>query len=177
MVKFSGVIYKLGINPVVDPPDEILDELFAEAKRTKGPIPVSGMLNGTDFVQTLVKYAGKWRLYINGEMLKRSGLAVGEKAFVELEFDPRSRDVPMPARLAKALRKNKFAAVEFERLPPSRKKEVCRYLESLKTVESVDKNISRFLSHLLGEKTDAQHGLMRRKKAGNKSNMPPLGGR
>ena len=164
MIKFAAEIYKIGINPVVDPPDETLTGVFATAGRSSGPIPVRGRLQGVDFIQTLVKYRGAWRLYINGEMLKASGLKVGDIAEVEIEFDPRPRDVEMPAALRRALDRDSDARAEFEKLSPSRQKEIKRYIASLKTDESVARNIARVVSHLRNEKTDAQHALMRKPK-------------
>jgi len=164
MPKFSLKIYKIGINPVVDPPDDVIQILFEQAGHSTGPIPVCGRLNGAEYIQTLVKHAGKWRLYINGQMLADSGLAVGDIAKIEIAFDPGPRQVPMPPQLASALRKNKAARIEFDRLSPSRQKEIFRYLGSLKTQASIDKNIERVIHHLLGRETDAQHGLMRRKR-------------
>ena len=166
MAVFAAEIYKIGVNPVVDPPDDILHAIFARAGRSRGAIPVRGTLNQTEFVQTLVKYGGKWRLYINGPMLRDSGLSVGDVADVAIEFDPRPRDVPMPPRLAAALRKDKPAKTAFDQLSPSRKKEIFKYLGSLKTRESIDKNIERVLSHLTGREAGAQYPLMRRKKGG-----------
>lgn len=164
MPKFSATIYKIGINPVVDPPDKVLLAIFRTAARSKGPIPVRGKLNGAEFIQTLVKYQGSWRLYINGPMLKDSELAVGDTAKIELEFDPRSREIAMPNELAAALRNDKKAKAAFEDLSPSRRKEISKYIGALKSPESVAKNIERVIRHLLEEETDAQYGLMRRKK-------------
>jgi hypothetical protein len=73
--------------------------VFAQAGKAKGPIPVRGTVNGADFIQTLIKYQGAWRLYINGQMLKDSGSKVGDTARFEIEFDPRPRDVSMPSHL------------------------------------------------------------------------------
>ena len=165
MRRFSAKIYKLGINPVVDPPEEVLQVIFKNAGRSKGPVPVRGRINGAEFIQTLVKYAGAWRLYINGPMLSGSDLAVGDVAEIEIEYDPRPREVPMPQALAAALRKSKTARSAFDRLSPSRKKEIFKYLASLKTAGAVDRNIERVLSHLVGKETDGQYALMRRKKA------------
>ena len=164
MPKFSETIYKIGINPVVDPPDKVLIAIFKAADRSKGPIPVRGKLNGAEFVQTLVKYQGRWRLYINGPMLKDSGLAVGDAAKIDIEFDPRSREVVMPKELEAALKRDKKAKAAFEGLSPSRRKEISKYIGSLKTPESVAKNIERVIRHLREEETDAQYALMRRKK-------------
>ena len=44
--RFKANIYKIGINPVVDPPDKILRAIFTQAGKNKGPIPVRGRLNG-----------------------------------------------------------------------------------------------------------------------------------
>lgn len=162
MARFTSVIYKLGINPVVDPPERVLAKLFEQAGRSKGPIPVCGKLNGADFIQTLVKYSGSWRLYINGEMLKDSKLEVGEKATVEIEYDPRPRTVPMPEALRADLENDEKANAAFEALPPSRRKEILRYLGALKTESSLRKNVDRFIRHLRGEDTDAHYSLMRR---------------
>ncbi|MEQ1764261.1 MAG: DUF1905 domain-containing protein, partial [Pyrinomonadaceae bacterium] len=102
---FSATIYTLGINPIVDTPEEVLNAIFAKAGRSKGPVPVCGTINGARFLQTLVKYQGAWRLYINGPMLKDSGLSVGDIAKIEIEFDPQPREEPMPPKLKAEFRK------------------------------------------------------------------------
>ncbi len=155
MLKFSGMIYKIGINPVVDPPDDVLSSIFKQARRSKGPIPVCGRVNGADYIQTLVKYAGAWRLYINGEMLGASGLKVGDIADIEIEFDSRPRLMPMPVQLEKALENDLAAKDAFEKLPLSRQKEILRYLSSLKTAAVIDKNIERITRQLSGDETIA----------------------
>jgi len=148
MPRFSATIHKIGINPAVDPPAEELEAVFEQANRSKGPIPVRGTLNGIAFVQTLVKFRGTWRLYINGPMLKDSGLKVGDTAKIDLEYDPIAREVEMPAKLLAALQKDTVAGLEFEKLTPSRRKEIMRYLGSLKSEAAIDKNIARVIHQL-----------------------------
>jgi hypothetical protein len=145
---FSAVIYKLGINPVVDPPDEVLAHIFNAAGREKGPIPVCGKINGAEFMQTLVKYAGAWRLYVNGKMLNDSGLTVGDTANIEIAFDPQQRETPVPPQFKSALESDAGAFQAFEKLTPSRKKEILRYLGNLKTQEALNRNIDRILHQL-----------------------------
>lgn len=154
VVKFRSKIYVIGINPVVDPPERVLRAIFAEAGKDKGPIPVRGTINGAEFSQTLVKYAGAWRLYINGIMLKDSGTALGERIKVEIEFDPRPRDVPINVELAAALKENKTAKRAFESLAPSRQKEILRYIGSLKSTDTIAKNVDRVISQLSGSDED-----------------------
>ena len=148
MVKFSAKIYKLGINPVVDPAKEVLEGIFRQAGSSKGPIPVRGKLNGADFLQTLVKYEGKWRLYVNGEMLKASGLSVGDTGDFEIEFDPAERKVPVPPKFRVALDIDPRVAQAFDKLTPGRQKEILRYLNSMKSEEALERNIERVLDQL-----------------------------
>ena len=157
-IRFTATIYKLGINPVVDPPRATLDKLFERAGRSKGPIPVRGTLNGAEFIQTLVKYSGQWRLYINAEMLKDSGAKIGNEVTIEIDFDPRPRDVQMPGALADAFREDLAAKAAFDRLTPSRRKEILRYLRSLKSPESIEKNVIRIVAQLRDEGVDPRHG-------------------
>lgn len=161
MPRFSAAIYKIGINAVIDPPPAELEKLFRQAGRSKGAIPVCGRLNGAEFVQTLVKYDGTWRLYINGPMLKASGSNVGDRVQIEIEFDPRPRSTPMPEKLAAVLRKDVKAREAFGGLPPSRQKEIMRYIGSLKTAEAEARNIEKIIAHLRGDKVD--HVLTRSK--------------
>ncbi len=153
MPQFYAQILKIGINPVVDPPENVLQVLFENAGRSKGPIRVRGLLNGTEFIQTLVKYQGEWRLYINGPMLKAAGIDVGETAHIEIEFDPRPREVPVPEKFEKALVKNPPANAA-----PYRQKEILRYLGSLKNEASLVRNIEKVLRQLTAEGPDAPHG-------------------
>lgn len=148
MMKFSAEIYKLGINPVVDPPEKVVQAVFKQSGKLKGPIPVRGTINGADFVQTLVRYKGKWRLYVNGEMLKSSGLGVGDTAKIELDFDPRERTIPCPPKFRLVLDSDASVAKAFGKLTPGRQNEILRYLGSLKSDEALDRNIERVLAQL-----------------------------
>lgn len=154
MVKFRSKIYVLGINPVVDPPVRVLRSLFAEAGKDTGPIPVRGTIDGAKFVQTLVKYAGFWRLYINGVMLKDSGAKTGDTVLITIEFDPRPREVPMSKEFAAALKSSPKAKEAFDSLAPSRRKEILRYIGSLKSEAAIQKNVDRVLSQLTGGNDD-----------------------
>lgn len=165
MQTFSAKIYIISkINPVVDVPDEVLSAIFAQARRSKGPIPVRGRLNGAEFIQTLIKYAGAWRLYLNGEMRKSAGIATGDMAEVEIQFDPRPRTEPVPGKFAEALEADKTAREEFDKLSPSRQKEILRYLNSMKTEASLVKNVEKVVRHLTGKPADTLHALMRKEK-------------
>jgi uncharacterized protein YdeI (YjbR/CyaY-like superfamily) len=76
---------------------------------------------------------------------------VGDMANVEIEFDPGERILAIHPKLEAALAKNKKAQAVFEKLIPSRQKEIIRYINSLKMEESIEKNINKALGFLLGE--------------------------
>lgn len=150
MITFSAKIFIIGINPYVLLPAAALKELFKQAGKDKGAIPVKGTIDGHAFLQNLVKYSGKWRLYLNTPMRKAAGKDVGDTAVFELSFDPEPRVTDMPAALQTALNKNKKAKAAFEQLSPSYRKEIMRYINNLKTEESVNRNVAKAINHLLG---------------------------
>lgn len=151
MKPFSAKIYIIGVNPYVLLPAAVLKSVFKEAGKDRGPIPVSGTINNHPFTQTLVKYAGKWRLYLNMPMRKGSGSDVGDTVVVALKHDPAERTTPVHPKFDAALKKNKAAKNSFEVLPPSRQKEILRYINSLKSDEAIERNITRAIGFLQGK--------------------------
>ncbi len=150
-ISFKAIIRLIGINPFVFVPPKILQSIFEQAGKSKGHIPIKGTINGRPYKQTLVKYSNEWRLYINTSMLKNSPKRIGEKIELSIVFDTESRDIAMPPAFAKALKANKEAALNFEKLTAYRKKEILRYLANLKTAESLERNIEKAVSHLTGK--------------------------
>lgn len=120
MHKFKADIDIIGINPYVSVPDKILKEIFNQAGRDKGHIPVHGTINGKPYKQTLVKYAGEWRLYINTQMIKNSPKLIGETVELTIELDPADRTVKPHPKLTIALDENEEAKTVFDKLAPSR---------------------------------------------------------
>jgi hypothetical protein len=151
MALFKAKLDIIGINPFVFVPETILSTLFKDAGRDKGHIPVCGLVNGKPYEQTLLRYQGEWRLYINTTMLPYSPKKIGEIIEVSIEFDQRDRTLQPHPELIKALAQNKEAKAVFEGLPPSRQKEIMRYIANLKTAETREKNIKRAIGFLLGE--------------------------
>jgi hypothetical protein len=86
MSSFKAVIELIGINPFVFIPERVLEKIFKEGGRNKGLIPVCGTINGAPFKQTLVKYCGHWRLYINTSMLKNSPKRIGEHITIAIRL-------------------------------------------------------------------------------------------
>ena len=148
---FSAKIEIIGINPFVFVPDNVLTRLFKEAGKDKGKIPVAMKIDGHEFTQTLVKYSGHWRLYLNMPMRKAASKDVGDVAKFEIRFDPVERNVAMHPKLHEAMNRNPAARKVFDELIPSLQLEINRYFTFLKTETSLDKNISRAINFLLGK--------------------------
>jgi uncharacterized protein YdeI (YjbR/CyaY-like superfamily) len=132
-------------------PTSVLKAIFKQANKDRGAIQVRGTMDGHPYIQTLVKYSGKWRLYLNTPMRKAAKKDVGDTIKVEIEFDPVERTFPIHPKFQKALDLNKAAKKTFEGLSPSRQKEIVRYINSLKSEESRDRNIVRAIGFLSGK--------------------------
>ena len=151
MNAFKVKIQIIGVNPYVLLPTPLLKDIFKQSGKDKGPIPVKGKINGKPFIQTLVKYSGKWRLYLNTPMRKAGRCELGDTAEFSVSFDSKPRITEMPKLLQEALEKNKQAKSVFERLPAHYQKEVMRYINNLKSEEAVTRNVNKTIQHLLGK--------------------------
>lgn len=109
MHKFKSKIEIIGVNPFVFVPDKILRALFRKAGKDKGHIPICGSINKLPYKQTLVKYSGSWRLYINASMLKNSPKRGGEVVDVTIDFDPADRTIKPHPKLLNAFKENPAA--------------------------------------------------------------------
>jgi hypothetical protein len=148
---FTATLEIIGINPFVFVPEEILNTIFEKSGRNKSPIPVKGTVNGKEFKQNLMKYLGEWRLYVNLIMLKNSPKRIGEIIEVVLEYDASDRSISIHPQLEKAIKESSLATENFEKLIPSRKHELIRYINNLKTEASIQRNIEKIIRHLHGE--------------------------
>ena len=149
---FSALIEIIDINPYVLLPASVLDNIFLQANKKKGPIPIKGTINKHSFIQTLVKFRGEWRLYLNTPMRAGSNTKVGDTANFAISFDPDLREIPVHPKLKKALKENAAAKNIFDSLRPSLQKEIVRYISFLKTEESVDRNVNNAIQFLLRKK-------------------------
>jgi len=144
--KFKAVIYKTGINFCVDVPARITAEMTA----VKGYIRIRGTVNNIGFTKSLVPVkGGPYRLFINTITLKDIRERVGQVAVLVIEQDTSDPELehPMPPMLLHQLQQNGLLAV-FAALPPSRRKEVLRYLNNIKTRQTLEKNVEKVMNQL-----------------------------
>lgn len=142
----------IGINPFVFVPEEILQKLFIDANRNKGNIPIKVSVNGSEFFpQTLLRYQGEWRLYINTMILKDSPKRIAEVLQVTILLNLESREIPMDPIFLLALENNLEAKKVYDSLIPSLQKEINRYINNLKSENSKLKNVDKAIQFLLGQ--------------------------
>lgn len=151
MYKFKAPLNIIGVNPFVFVPEEILKELFEQSGKNKGHIPVLVTINGIKHKQTLVRYSGDWRLYINTKMLKNSPKRIAEVIELGIEHDSEDRVIETHAGFLSALEQNSEAREVYLNLPASRQKEIVRYISQLKSEESVVRNIEKAIGFLTGK--------------------------
>ena len=150
MLKFKAKIEIIGVNPFVFLPERVLQKVFRQAGKDKGKIPVRMKIDGHEFPQTLIKWSGSWRLYLNTPMRKAANKDVGDVATFEIAYDPIERAVPMHPKFKQALQENKEARQVFDSLRPSLQLEINRYFSFLKNEDSIDRNVTKAIQFLLG---------------------------
>jgi len=155
--QFTAKIGIVGINPFVDVPTRI-----AGALGGPGFIPVSMTIDGHRFPANLVPLGkGRFRLYLNGPMRKAAGKDVGDRVRIGLARDDAPRTERVHSEFAAALAADAAAAAAFDALTPSRRKEILRYLNSLKQPESVARTVDRVMRQLKGAPPAAGTAFMR----------------
>lgn len=155
-LRFRSVIEMNGINPYV----------LVSAKRAacirKGwrrPMPVLVRVNGKPEKPWRINLMpigdGSFYLYLHGDVRTASRTKVGDSVSVELEFDNAYKNGPMhamPFWFKAALSENRAARQAWEKLIPSRKKELLRCFARLKSAEAQERNTERALHVLAGGK-------------------------
>ena len=122
------------------------------------PLPVLVQINGQPKkpwrINMMPVGDGSFYLYLHGLVRKASSTKVGDLVTVDVSFDAAYRSGPMhpmPSWLRDALNKNPAAKENWKKLIPSRKKEILRYLASLKSPEARARNLDRVIQVLTGK--------------------------
>jgi hypothetical protein len=152
-LRFRARIAIRGINPYV----------LVSAKRAaslrpdwRKPMPVRVRINGKPDVAWRINMMpvgdGRFFLYLHTQVRSAAGADVGDLVDAAVEFDEAYRGGParVPAWFASQLKRDPRAQQGWKRLPPSRKKEIVRYLSSLKSEEAKRRNARRALEVLGG---------------------------
>jgi len=96
---------------------------------------------------------GSYLLYLHHEMRKAASVSVGDVVIIDVIFDAAYRNGPLhalPSWFEGPLATSPTASVNWQRLSPSRQKEVLRYFAGLKSDEAKDRNLERVMRVLEG---------------------------
>jgi hypothetical protein len=123
------------------------------------PLPVLVRINGQPKkkpwrINMMPIGGGDFYLYLHGDVRRASRTKVGDRVRVDVEFDSAYRNGPMhpmPSWFRIALSRNARAKAAWNRLIPSRKKEILRYLSRLKSPEARARNVAKALNVLSGK--------------------------
>ena len=123
------------------------------------PMPVKIRVNGEPAAGWRINMMpvgdGGFFLYLHARVRKASGTKVGDAVSLTIEFDAAYRSGPadpMPRGFSAELKRNAAARKGWQALPPSRQKEILRYLVRLKSLEAQQRNVHKALHVLAGGK-------------------------
>jgi hypothetical protein len=146
---FSAKIHKLGINPCVDVPEDVVKTLLQLANKKAAPVPVRADLEGTAFNANVVRYSGSWRLYLNTLARKTANRDVGDTVRINLSYDPAPRMPPMPEAFRLALRDDKELQKAWRLRPSAKRREILQELNDKKTDAELARGIAETIERLL----------------------------
>jgi hypothetical protein len=154
VVRLRARIELLGVNPFVWVRSTVLSEL---GRTGRGPLPVvfwaPDAPETTWHTNLMPSGEGDFRLYLNGVVRAATRTVVGDHLELEIRWDRDYRGGPThapPPRFTEGLLRSTRARRAWEALPPSRRKEVLRYLANLKSAPARERNVDRALRALSG---------------------------
>jgi hypothetical protein len=155
-LRFRAPIEIRGVNPYVRVSASQAARLQPDWRK---PMPVRIQVNGKPDVPWRINMMpvgdGSFYLYLQGQVRKESNTSVGNVVSITVEFDGDYKAGPldpMPPWFRTELKRNPAAQHGWKGLPPSRQKEIVRYLVRLKSRDAQQRNVQRALHVLAGGK-------------------------
>jgi len=143
MYSFSTTIFKEGINYLVEVPVKIIIELDKT-----GYIPVRGFANTIAFRGTCVPRKGnRHALFLNSAIRNRIRKTEHDIVRIDIEYDPESRDIPVPEDLEMMLSEETGLYEKFLALTPAYRRELINYVLMAKRPETRLKYIRKVADH------------------------------
>jgi hypothetical protein len=143
MKSFSGTIYKEGMNYLIELPAKIIKEL-----KISGFFPVRGFADTFPFKGTCVpRKENRYALFLNGEIRNAIRKTEHDAVLIRIEYDPESRDLPVPEDLEMVLSEEKGLYPKFLALTPAHRRELIRYVLAAKKPETRLKYIGKVINH------------------------------
>ena len=142
---FSGKIYKVGIIRYVDVPADVSRAIGGGAVH----VAVQGEVDGAPLRTTLVSRGrGCYRMAIHRDIRKKLNIDEGAYVEVALERDEEPREPALPPALVLALQQAPKAQAEFRRMTTALRRQVVRYLTSVKQQATLERRVRKFVARL-----------------------------
>ena len=109
---------------------------------------VAVTLNNYTYRSAVGKMGNKFMISLSAENRKNANVKGGDSLEINIELDTEPRTVEIPIDLQKEFVKNKIAKANFEKLAPSKKKEMVRSINDAKTEETKLKRIEKAIEML-----------------------------
>jgi hypothetical protein len=110
--------------------------------------PVRATVNGTPLRSRLSVYGGRTYLGLRSEIRSAAGIDVGDSVAVTLELDDAPREVEVPPALAVALEHDSAAAVAFEALAFTNRREYADWIATAKRDETRERRVAKAVEML-----------------------------
>ena len=152
-LSFEGHIEIRGVNPYVLVNADQARQIKAGWRK---PMPLLVQINGQPDepwrINMMPAGDGTFYLYLHESVRKASKTKVGDTVSVRIWFDEAYRSGPstLPAWFRMALENDVTAYENWQKLSPSRQKEVVRYLDNLKSPEAQQRNLEKVMAMLGG---------------------------
>jgi hypothetical protein len=138
MNNFSAVIYKEGMLYAVEIPKVISANLDI-----KGHLPVRGLADNIPFKGVCVPRRGnRFIIFLNTDTRRKINKTEGDFVEMQIEYDPDSRDLPVPEDVEIILSENQEILEEFMNLTPLLKREITQFITEAKKEETRLKRIN-----------------------------------
>jgi len=112
-------------------------------------IPVRGRAAEVPFRSTLIaRGAGKHRLYVHSRAWRCRGLDAGDSIAIELEHDPESRQIAVPADFLSALEDRPAARAAFAASTRALHQEIANWVAAAKQAQTRERRIEKALDVL-----------------------------
>jgi hypothetical protein len=168
---FSARIYKQWIMRCVDVPRSISKALLREIGENAMHIPVHGQAGGRPLKTTLSPAGnGAYRLHLHSNIWRKLRIDDGDIVEVMISLDTEPRDPALPPDLAAGLADEPRALATFQGLTPAFRRQIVRYLELAKRVNTREKRVGIIVGNMLKlaakkkQKKKARRGGVRRSK-------------
>ena len=126
---------------------------LAKATGVRARLRVKGTIDGASFAGTLLPFGnGRHFIVVRKELRDKIGKKAGDSVKVKMDIDSSKSVVDVPRDFARALAKNKRAAMHFDRIAPSHKKNYLYWINEAKKPETRERRISRAVRMLAAGK-------------------------